>query len=172
MKKLFIAFLLIFLVPVSCFAKPTIKYDKQSFDPLRGIYYLEGNVSVDTGSRLITADQAQVELYSLEVHAYGNITLTQDSLVFTGDEVHVYGKNKNAVVTGDIAFSDGTVTINAEQGSFNWGNKDAHFTDNVRINAPDSAFTGSTQDLPNRRSADGLIYTDDITYNVRQGLFH
>lgn len=172
MKKILIALLMVFLIPTMCFAKPTIKYDKQRFDPLRGIYYLEGNVSVETGSRLITADSAQVELYSLEVHAYGNITLTQGNLVFTGDEVHVYGKDKNAVVAGDISFNDGNVSVTADRGSFNWGNKDATFDGDVSIYADDNAFAYSTQYLLQERDSNGQIKTNEITYNIRDAAFH
>ena len=78
MKKILVLVFLLCLFPLSCLAKPIIKCDKQTFDPLTTTYYLEGNVSVDTGSRLITANRAQVELYSLEVYAEGNVNLTQD----------------------------------------------------------------------------------------------
>ena len=69
MKKILLFVFLLCLLPLTCLAKPTIKCDRQPFDPITTTYYLEGNVSVDTGSRLITADRAQVELYSLEVYA-------------------------------------------------------------------------------------------------------
>lgn len=164
--------MLVFFLPTIALAKPIIKYDRQSFDPLKGIYYLEGNVSVQTGGRLITADAAQVELYSLQVHAQGNITLTQGNLVFTGDEVNVYGKDKLAVVSGDITFSDGTVSLTATTGNFNWGTKDAVFDGNVLIDADDSAFTGGTAYLTQRRNTYGQIAIDEIIYNVRDQIFH
>ncbi|MGE4588721.1 MAG: LptA/OstA family protein [Acidaminococcaceae bacterium] len=173
MKKILIIVFIFCLFPLSCLAKPIIKCDKQTFDPITTTYYLEGNVSVDTGNRLITANRAQVELYSLEVYAEGNVNLTQDNMVFTGDTVHVYGSKKTAVVEGDINFSDGNITITANKGSFNWGTKDAIFAGNVLINADDSSFTGTTQNLikTNKNEA-GQIATDKIIYNVRNKKFH
>ncbi|NLH45052.1 MAG: organic solvent tolerance protein OstA [Acholeplasmataceae bacterium] len=173
MKKILILVFLLCLFPLSCLAKPVIKCDKQTFDPLTTTYYLEGNVSVDTGSRLITANRAQVELYSLEVYAEGNVNLTQDNMVFTGDTVHVYGSRKTAVVEGDINFSDGSTTITASKGSFNWATKDAVFEGNVLINADSSSFTGTTQNLLlTNKNESGQITTNKIIYNVRTKKFH
>ena len=172
MKKILVLVFLLCLFPLSCLAKPIIKCDKQTFDPITTTYYLEGNVSVDTGSRLITANRAQVELYSLEVYAEGNVNLTQDDMVFTGDTVHVYGSQKTAVVEGDINFSDGNTTITANKGSFNWGTKDAVFEGNVLINADASLFTGTTQNLLNYKNECGQITTNKIIYNVRTKKFH
>ena len=173
MKKILVLVFLFCVFPLSCLAKPIIKCDKQTFDPITTTYYLEGNVSVDTGSRLITANRAQVELYSLEVYAEGNVNLTQDNMVFTGDTVHVYGGRKTAVVEGDINFSDGNATITATRGSFNWSTKDAVFEGNVLINADSSSFTDATQNLLiTNKNESGLIATNKITYNVRTKKFH
>ena len=173
MKKILVLVFLLCFFPLSCLAKPVIKCDKQTFDPITTTYYLEGNVSVDTGSRLITANRAQVELYSLEVYAEGNVNLTQDNLVFTGDTVHVKKKQKTAVVEGDINFSDGNTTITANKGSFNWGTKDAVFEGNVLINADESSFTGTTQNLlTNNKNESGQIAINKIIYNVRTKKFH
>ena len=173
MKKILVLVFLLCFFPLSCLAKPVIKCDKQTFDPLTTTYYLEGNVSVDTGSRLITANRAQVELYSLEVYAEGNVNLTQDNMVFTGDTVHVYGSQKTAVVNGDITFSDGNTTITANRGSFNWGTKDAVFEGKVLINADESSFTGTTQNLlTNNKNESGQIVINKIIYNVRTKKFH
>ena len=173
MKKTLLFVFLLCLLPLTCLAKPTIKCDRQTFDPITTTYYLEGNVSVDTGSRLITADRAQVELYSLEVYAEGNISLKQDNMLFTGDTVHVYGSRKTAVVEGDINFCDGSATITASRGSFNWATKDAVFEGNVFINADAVSFTGTTQNLlTNNKNDSGQIITDKITYNVRNKKFH
>ncbi len=173
MKKILVLVFLLCFFPLSCLAKPVIKCDKQTFDPITTTYYLEGNVSVDTGNRLITANRAQVELYSLEVYAEGNVNLTQDNMVFTGDTVHVYGSQKTAVVEGDITFSDGNTTITANRGSFNWGTKDAVFEGNVLINADESSFTGTTQNLlTNNKNESGQIVINKIIYNVRTKKFH
>ena len=167
MKKILVLVFLLCFFPLSCLAKPVIKCDKQTFDPITTTYYLEGNVSVDTGNR------AQVELYSLEVYAEGNVNLTQDNMVFTGDTVHVYGSQKTAVVEGDITFSDGNTTITANRGSFNWGTKDAVFEGNVLINADESSFTGTTQNLlTNNKNESGQIAINKIIYNVRTKKFH
>ena len=173
MKKILVLVFLICMFPLSCLAKPVIKSAKQTFDTITTAYYLEGNVSVDTGNRLITANRAQVELYSLEVYAEGNVNLTQDNMVFTGDTVHVYGSQKTAVVEGDITFSDGNTTITANRGSFNWGTKDAVFEGNVLINADESSFTGTTQNLlTNNKNESGQIAINKIIYNVRTKKFH
>ena len=173
MRKILIFVFLLCVLPLTCLAKPTIKCDRQTFDPITTTYYLEGNVSVDTGSRIITADRARVELYSLEVYAEGNVSLKQDNMLFTGDTVHVYGSQKTAVVEGDINFCDGSITIEAKRGSFNWGTKDAAFEGNVIINADASFFTGTTQNLlMNSKNESGQIITDKIIYNVRTKKFH
>ena len=173
MKKLLAIIFIILLFPATCLAKPVIKCDKQTFDPITFTYYLEGNVSVETGSRLITANKAQVELYSLEVYAEGNIRLTQDNIVFTGDTVHVYGRDKTAVVEGNINFVDGSTTISANKAAFNWGTKDAVFEGNILISADETAFVGSTQNiLSTAKTESGKIATDKIIYNVRTKKFH
>ena len=148
-KKIFIFLCLFMLLPALCHAAPDIKYNKQHFDPIRGIYYLEGNVSVTVGSRVISADKAQVEMYSIEVHAQGNIHLQQDNIDFYGDTVDVYGSRKTAEVNGHLNFTQGDVAITSDSGIFNWDTKNAVFTGNVNVTTP----TGS-------------IKADKVVYNV------
>ena len=148
-KKIFIFLCLFMLLPALCHAAPDIKYNKQHFDPIRGIYYLEGNVSVTVGSRVISADKAQVEMYSIEVHAQGNIHLQQDDIDFYGDAVDVYGSRKTAEVNGHLNFTQGDVAITSDSGIFNWDTKNAVFTGNVNVTTP----TGS-------------IKADKVVYNV------
>jgi len=137
------------LLPTLCLAAPDIKYNKQHFDPVRGIYYLEGNVSVTVGSRVISADKAQVEMYSIEVHAQGNIHLQQDDIDFYGDTVDVYGSQKTAEVKGNLNFTQGKTSITSDSGVFNWDNKNAVFTGNVTVTTPN-----------------GSMKADKIVYNV------
>lgn len=173
MKKLILILLLLLVFPLSCLAKPVIKCDRQTFDPITLTYCLEGNVSVDTGKRLITANKAKVELYSLEVYAEGEITLTQDNIVFTGDAVHVTGSDKTAVVTGNVNFAENGVNIKADRGSFNWGTKDALFEGKVRIKAEDVHFTENTSELlKSGKDENGGVTTERIIYNVRSKKFH
>lgn len=172
MKKILAILFIFLLVPISCFAKPIIKCDRQTFDPITGLYYLDGNVSVQSNNRLITANKAQVELYSLKVYAQGDIRLVQDDIVFTGDAVSVYGSEKTAVVTGGISFTQGNLNINADKGSFNWSTKDALFEGDVHINAGDDYFAGSTKDTISGNNPNGEITTNKIIYNVRTKKFH
>ncbi|MDD4319949.1 MAG: LptA/OstA family protein [Acidaminococcaceae bacterium] len=152
MKKILMSmFLFIFLlIPAVCLASPAIKYDKQHFDPARGIYYLEGNVSVTVGQRVISADKAQVEMYAIEVHAQGDIHLQQDDIDFYGDTVDVYGSSKTAEVNGNLSFTQGNIAITADSGTFNWGTKNAVFIGNVQATTPN-----------------GTLKADKIVYNIR-----
>jgi lipopolysaccharide assembly outer membrane protein LptD (OstA) len=136
MKKIFIFLCLFMFLPTLCLAAPDIKYNKQHFDPIRGIYYLEGNVSVAVGSRVISADKAQVEMYSIEVHAQGNIHLQQDDIDFYGDTVDVYGSRKTAEVNSNLSFTQGDMAITSDSGIFNWETKNAVFTGNVNVTTP------------------------------------
>lgn len=172
MKKTLAILFILLLVPVSCFAKPIIKCDRQTFDPITGLYYLDGNVSVQSSNRLITANKAQVELYSLKVYAQGDIRLTQDDIVFKGDAVCVSGNEKTAVVTGGINFTQGDINVNADKGSFNWATKDAVFEGDVHIKALEDYFTDSTKATVSGSNANGDITTDKIIYNVRTKKFH
>ncbi|MEG0798501.1 MAG: organic solvent tolerance protein OstA [Acidaminococcaceae bacterium] len=156
MKKIILVLLMLLLVPTFCCASaPEIKFDKQRFDPLSGTYYLTGNVSVKVGSRLITADQAQVDLYALEVHAQGDIHLTQDGIEFYGDAVDVYGSKNTAEITGHINFIHGETRITADKGSFNWDTKNAVFNGNVKI----------------YDKTDIIKKAEHKTYNIRDAIF-
>ena len=148
-KKIFIFLCLFMLLPALCHAAPDIKYNKQHFDPIRGIYYLEGNVSVTVGSRVISADKAQVGMYSIEVHAQGNVHLQQDDIDFYGNTVDVYGCRKTAEVNGNLNFTQGDIAITSDSGIFNWDTKNAIFTGNVNVTTPN-----------------GNMKADKVVYNV------
>jgi len=142
MKKFFLILCLVLLIiPTTALAAtPKITYDKQTFDPTKGIYYLTGNVTVGIGDCTITADKAQVNIYSLEVHAQGNIHLIQDDIDFAGDTVDVVGNSHIAYVQGGLKFVQNDTIITADSGSFNWDSKEAVFANNVH-------FTNSSQSL-------------------------
>ena len=140
MKKiLLIVMAIVMLIPSLCFAaEPVIKSDTRTFNPLTGVYDLRGNVFVQFPAHdtmlTITGDQTTVSLYKLEVHGQGNITLAYDNLSFKCDKVDVYHKTRTAYVTGSCIFVNGSNTISADQGSFNWKTKLASFEGNVKVN--------------------------------------
>lgn len=140
MKKLLILITaIIMLIPSLCLAaEPVIKSDTRTFNPLTGVYDLQGNVYVQFPAHdtmlTITGDQTMVSLYKLEIHGQGNITLTYDDLKFHCDKVDVYHKTHTAYVTGNCSFVTGAVSISADNGSFNWKTKLANFESNVKVN--------------------------------------
>lgn len=152
MKKFLIAILMIFILPVMCFAaEPTssthktskgndvvIKSDTRTFDILKGIYDLNGNVFVQLPARdktlTIKGDRTTVHLYKMEVHGKGNITLIYDDLDFKCDAVDVYHKARTAYVAGNILFQHDNTKITANKGEFNWKTKLATFDGNVVVN--------------------------------------
>ena len=172
MKKLLAILFILLVLPISCTAAPIIKCDKQNFDPITSIHYLEGNVSVQIGNIFITARNAQVDLYSLKVYARGDIRLIQDAIVLTGDAVLVYCDEKKADLTGNINFTQGNINVNAEKGSFNWTNKDALFEGNVHIKAPEDSFVLTTKESLLGSNVNGKVTTDKIIYNVTTQKFH
>lgn len=152
MKKLLILITaIIMLIPSLCLAaEPVIKSDTRTFNPLTGVYDLQGNVYVQFPAHdtmlTITSDQTMVSLYKLEVHGQGNITLTYDDLKFHCDKVDVYHKARTAYVTGNCSFINGATSISADKGSFNWKTKLASFEGNVKVN--------------------GIPQQNPVTYNV------
>ena len=104
MKRIFaILFMLMFLfIPSAFAAQPDISSDSQTFNPFTGVYDLKGHVHVDLGDRVIDGDAAQVYLYQLEVHAQGNISLTDKptGIHFDCDSVEVKGNERTAYVNG------------------------------------------------------------------------
>lgn len=140
MKKLIILItaLFMFLPSLALAAEPVIKSDTRTFNPITGVYDLQGNVYVQFPAHdtmlTITGDQTMVSLYKLEVHGQGNITLTYDDLKFHCDKVDVYHKTRTAYVTGNCSFVTGAVIISADKGSFNWKTKLASFEGNVKVN--------------------------------------
>ena len=145
MKKIFIiCCLLLSLVPGLCFAdSPIIKSDSRTFDIMKGVYDLQGNVFVQFPAHdktlTIQGDRTQVFLYDMEVHGKGNISLAYDELSFLCDQVDVYHKQRSAFVFGNCSFQHEDLRITADQGSFNWKRKLASFQGNVLVNEQPTA---------------------------------
>ncbi len=130
-------------------AKPEIKSDTRYFDFARGVYVLKGNVSVAVNNRLITAGEARVSVMSLEVWGTGGITLAQDDIRFSGDNVYVNGRGHSAAMKGGVTFQRNGLSITAAEADYNWQTKQGEFRSNVRI---DDHGT--------------VIETDRLTYDI------
>jgi len=134
-KILFLFMLALLCLSTIAFAnKPSITSDNNYLDINTGRYILNGHVRIDTGSRVITADAAQVSITSLEVWGQGNITVTQDDIVFTGDKVYANGNNTEASIDGRVDLERKGLSITADSVKFNWDTKIAEFYDNVNAN--------------------------------------
>ncbi len=154
MKKIILTIvMLVCMLPAMCFAAdPVITSDSRTFNPMTGVYNLQGNVFVQfpahDSTLTITGDSTQVYMYSMEVHGQGNIKLSFGDLHFNCDKVDVYHSNSTAYVDGNINFNDGTTTITADSGSYSWKTKVAAFHGNVKVN--------------------GAAHDGDVAYNVEQ----
>lgn len=134
---------LLFLMTTSVLAKPIITSDTNYFDINTGQYVLKGNVYIETGSRIITAGQARVDMTSLEVWAQDGVTVRQDNLTFHGQNVYVAGADKTATITGGVDLSRDGLLITADSVKYNWDNKIAEFTGNVNVNNNGNSYTCS-----------------------------
>lgn len=123
----------LWLLAIPALAAPVIKADQQYFDVNSGLYILEGNVSIEVKNRLITAGQAKVNLGNLTVWGAGGVSVTQDDLKFRGDSVTVYGSQDKASITGHVELSRSNLSIAAEQVEYNWREKIAEFSGNVKV---------------------------------------
>lgn len=131
--------MLLMLIPSVCLADgPVITSDSRTFDPIRGIYDLRGNVFVQFPAHdtmlTITGDRTQVYVYAAEVHGQDDITLSYGNMNFRCDKVDVYGTKNIAYVSGNINFLQGGTSITADNGSFSWDTKLATFSGNVKVN--------------------------------------
>ena len=136
LPKLFLltVFALFLLPGLSLAAKPNITSDSNYFDINTGCYILEGNVRIETSSRLITADKAKVNITSMEVWGDGNISVTQDDITFTGNSVYVDGSSKEAVIRGNADLERTGLSIRSDNVKYNWQDKIATFKGNVQVN--------------------------------------
>ena len=102
-KLLLILTMLVMMLPSMCFADPVIKSDSRTFNPLTGVYDLQGNVFVQFPAHdttlTITGDATKVYLYAMEVHGQGNIHLSFGDMSFACDKVDVYHSDRTAYVT-------------------------------------------------------------------------
>ncbi len=143
-KKLKVVFLLLaslLLMTASALAKPIITSDINYFDTNTGQYVLKGNVYIETGSRIITAGQARVDITSLEVWAQDGVTVQQDTLTFHGQSVYVNGTNKTATIDGGVDLSRDNLSITADSVQYNWSTKIADFNGNVNVNQDGNSYT-------------------------------
>lgn len=96
------------MLPSMCFADPVIKSDSRTFNPLTGVYDLQGNVFVQFPAHdttlTITGDATKVYLYAMEVHGQGNIRLSFGDMSFACDKVDVYHSGRTAYVNGNLVF--------------------------------------------------------------------
>ncbi len=140
MKKFILSVvMLLMLLPSLCWAvEHVITSDTRSFNPLKGIYDLHGNVFVQFPAHdttlTITGDTTQVHLYNMEVHGQGNIKLSFGDMHFNCDKVDVYHSDRTAYVNGSLNFQDDTVKITANSGSYCWKTKIAAFHGSVKVN--------------------------------------
>lgn len=135
MKRFWAILLLLVLLPTAnaLAAKPVVRADQQYLDPTTGLYMLKGNVYIETGNRVITAGEAQVDMAGMEVYGTGGITLKQDDINFSGDSVYVYGTKNQADISGKVHFERTNLCIDSDQVTFNWKTKQAVFSSNVVI---------------------------------------
>lgn len=136
MKKnisLLLTFLIILTVSTSCFAIKQINTDNTYFDINNAAYILTGNVYIETGDRIITADKAKVSMLSMEVWADGSIKLTQNDVTLTGDSVYASNAEKSATISGNVCLERSNLKITAETAIYNWQTKIAVFKNNVVV---------------------------------------
>jgi lipopolysaccharide export system protein LptA len=152
MKKLFwlVTVLMLLLAPALCLAaKPQVTADQTSFNPLNGVYTLDGNVTVRLPEQTITAEHATVNIYKLTCEANGNVHLTDTQVSFTCDSVSVVGRDSIAYCSGNCTFQEGVTRITSNTGSFNWDSKLATFSGNVLVNGTAKA-DGTTYNVINQ----------------------
>lgn len=159
MKKILLIIMLLLTIPSMCLAaeqtssthktkkggEVIIQSDTRTFDIMKGIYDLNGNVHVQLPARdktlTIKGDRTKVHFYAMEVHGSGNILLLYDDLTFNCDTVDVYHKDRTAYVKGNLQFKHGKTKISADSGTFNWKTKLATFTGNVKVNGQSQSGT-------------------------------
>lgn len=137
-KFIFHLIALLLLIPNMAFAEFTVNSDYRTFDIVKGIYDLKGNVFVqfpvhDT-TMTITGNETKVFMYKQEVHGTGNIKLSFGDLKFSCDKVDVFSKERTAYLEGNMKLITDTVTITSDSGSYCWKTKIANFNDNVYVN--------------------------------------
>ena len=92
---------------------------------------------MDLGDRVIDGDAAQVYLYQLEVHAQGNISLTDKptGIHFDCDSVEVKGNERTAYVNGNMVLPRITCVLPPITAALTGKPKIAVFSGNVTVTA-------------------------------------
>lgn len=108
-----------------------ITSDVRHFNPMTGIYDLNGHVYVKFPTHgeylIIKADSAQFKLYNQEVTAKNNINLEFGDLIFKCDNVFTPIRERTAYVNGNILFTHKDKKITADSAVYNWKTKLATF---------------------------------------------
>ncbi len=122
-------------------AKPAIQADQQYLDISTGLYVLKGNVLIETSGRTIKAGQAQINIASMEVWGSGGVSIQQDDIYFSGDEVYVYGGQNKAEISGNAKLVRGKLKISAEKVEYDWQSKIASFKNNVQVSSENENYS-------------------------------
>lgn len=142
-KRFFLYLLMVFSLVGTFFlpagtvsaARPSISADSKYLDITTGCYVLTGNVRVEIGQRIITADKATVNVLTMEVQGQGHISLvsSEDDITFSGDSVTVIGRENTAIVVGHADFKQGNTIITSGKASYSWETKLAEFSQQVSL---------------------------------------
>lgn len=127
--------------------KPVIKADRSYFDVNSGLYVLNGNVYIEWRGQKVTAGQAKASLGTMEIWGGGGITFAFEDMVVTAESVRVISAQSRALISGNVVFTRGELTIAADRVELNWDKKLARFDDNVKLKCPAES-----------RAADSLTY--------------
>ncbi len=135
MLRIIMMMLMIMVLPSGVFAAmPDISAGSTRLDLGTGCYVLEGNVRVVDRGRIMTANEATVQIGSQKVWANGSVTLEQDGITFSCDSLLVKGKENCADVYGNVNFNqEKVISITADAGHFQWDTKLADFYGNVTV---------------------------------------
>lgn len=144
--RIFCGTLLTLLLFSSCVfaAKPSIRADQQYLDINSGLYVLKGNVCIETSGRTIKAGQAQINLASMEVWGSGGVSIEQEDINFSGNEVYIYGGQNKAEITGNAKLLRGSLQISAAKVEYDWNSKIALFSENVRVKSVAETYDAAT----------------------------
>lgn len=147
--QIFLILAILLLPSLTMASAVEVSADSKSFDPGTGWYTLEGNVVVRVRDTEIQAQKAEFSWWTLEVNAYGGITVVQGATTFSGDSVYVNIGQHHAVVEGNIHLEDNGITFAGSKADFNWRTKDVSLS-NVTIT-----------------DASGERYANEALYNLR-----
>lgn len=126
---------MLMVIPAWTFAAmPDISAGNTYLDFETGCYLLEGNVRVADRGRIITADEAKAQIGSQKVWANGNVTLVQDGITLSCDNVFVRGREKSVDVRGNVDFNqEEVINVKADAAHFQWDTKLVDFYGNVLV---------------------------------------